>query len=273
MKLRLLFGTLMLTAMTANAQVATINENFNNFTSGNTTFPQNGWSAIVAAPTNSFPPVPPRMIVAEEANNTSNKMIQSYAGNNATAPSYLVTPQIVTPTGDKTLSFAATAVDPYTSPATIQIGVASNPTDMSTFVAVGSPITIVGPGTIQNISVPIPASTGTTYLVFKFTPTIAHTAIQVDNVVYNTTSTLAVSDAAKSKEEIKFAVNSENTALQFVAKKDPKNIQIYASGGQKVAEGKLKGQIFDISALQTGVYYIIIETAEGSVVKSKFIKK
>ncbi len=40
-----------------------------------------------------------------------------------------------------------------------------------------------------------------------------------------------------------------------------------------LAEGKLKGQTFDISALQTGVYYIIIETAEGSVVKSKFIKK
>lgn len=37
MKLRLLLGGLMLTAA-ANAQVATINENFNNFTAGNTAF-------------------------------------------------------------------------------------------------------------------------------------------------------------------------------------------------------------------------------------------
>lgn len=268
MKLRLLFGTLMLTAMTANAQVATINENFDGFVSGSVTFPQNGWSIKLATNPLPFPPAP-LMIVTTDA----NKAVQAYSGNNTNQPSYLITPQIVTPAGDKALSFTATAAEPYTSSGTIQIGVASNPTDMSTFVAVGSPVTIVGPGTIQNINVPIPASTGTTYLVFKFTPTVAHTALQIDNVVYNTSSTLAVSDAAKSKEEIKFAVNAENTELQFVAKKDPKNIQVYATGGQKVAEGKLKGQIFDISALQTGVYYIIIETAEESVVKSKFIKK
>ncbi|MCS3532248.1 T9SS-dependent choice-of-anchor J family protein [Chryseobacterium sp. JUb7] len=271
MNLKLLLGTLMLTAVTANAQVATINENFDNFTAGNTTFPQNGWSAVVASPTNSFPPVPPRMIVAADTN-SNNKYIQSYAGNNPSDPSYLITPQIVVPAGDKTLSFAATAVDPYTSPATIQIGVASNPADMSTFVAVGSPITITGPGTIQNINVPIPASNGS-YLVFKFTPTIAHTAIQIDNVVYNTTSTLGISDATKSKEEIKFAVNSDNTALQFIAKKDPKNVQVYSALGQKVSEGKLSDQKFDISALQAGVYFILIETAEGTAVKSKFIKK
>jgi len=271
MNVKLLLGTLMLTAVTANAQVATINENFDNFTAGNTTFPQSGWSAVVASPTNSFPPVPPRMIVAADAN-SNNKYIQSYAGNNPTSPSYLITPQIVVPAGDKTLSFAATAVDPYTSPATIQVGVASNPADMSTFVAVGSPVTITGPGTIQNISVPIPASTGS-YLVFKFTPTIAHTAIQIDNVVYDTTSVLGISDAAKSKEEIKFAVNSDYTALQFITKKDPRNIQIYSAVGQQVAEGKLSDRKFDISALQAGVYFILIETAEGTAVKSKFIKK
>ncbi|GAA4162407.1 hypothetical protein GCM10022217_29780 [Chryseobacterium ginsenosidimutans] len=267
MKLRLLLGTLMLTAIAANAQVATINENFDGFTSGNNTFPQNGWSTKMAANPMPFPPAP-LMIVTTDA----NKGVQAYSGNNTSEPSYLITPQIVAPTGDKTVSFTVVLASPSPAPGSIQVGLASNPADMTTFVPVGSSTTLSTVGATQNISVNIPASTSQ-YIVFRFTPTAAHVAIQIDNVVYNTSSSLAVSDNVKSKGEIQFAVNSENTALQFVTKKDPKNIQIYSAGAQKVAEGKLSGKTFDISALQTGVYYIIIETAEGSAVKSKFIKK
>lgn len=272
MKLKLLLGTLMFAALTAHAQVATINENFNNFTAGNTTFPQGGWSALVASPTSTPPPVSPRMIVAVDANDANNKVIQSYAGNNGASPSYLIAPQIDAPTGDKTLSFQTTLVSPSPGPGTIQIGLASNPTDMTTFVPVGNAVTVSTIGNVQNISVNIPASSSQ-YLVFRFTPSTTHVAIQIDNVVYNTTSNLSVSDQTKSKDEVKFAMNAENTALQFVFKKDPKNIQVYSATGQKVAEGKLSGRSFDISTLQTGVYYIIIETSEGSAVKSKFIKK
>ncbi|MFS4470560.1 choice-of-anchor J domain-containing protein [Chryseobacterium sp. T20] len=268
MKLKLLLGALMFTALTANAQVSNINENFNNFTAGNTTFPQFGWSAIVAPITGEFPPVPPRMIVAGD----SNRFVQSYAGNNATGSSYLITPQIETPTGNKTLTFDTTLVSPSPGPGSIQIGVASNPADMSTFVPVGSPINVSVIGTVQNISVNIPASTGS-YIVFKFTPTATHVAIQVDNVVYNTTASLGVSDNHKSTENFRFALNSDQSAIEFIVKKDPKNIQIYSAAGQKAAEGKLNGQRFDISTLQTGVYYMNIETAEGKLIQSKFIKK
>lgn len=264
MKLKLLLGTLMLTAITANAQVATINENFNNFTAGNATFPQNGWSSILA--TSPFPPSP-MMIVTT----TADKVVQAYSGSNAALPSYLIAPQIIAPTGTKTLSFVAAKSTGSNGNGTLEVGLASSATDMSTFVAFGSPVSLTSE-TAQNISFPVPASTSS-YIVFKFTPTAMHTALQIDNVVYNTTSTLAVSDASKSKEDIKFAVNSEHTVLQFVAKKDPKNVQIYSAGGQKVAEGKLKNQTFAIGQLQTGVYYIIIETNEGLAVKSKFIKK
>ncbi|UKB78148.1 T9SS-dependent choice-of-anchor J family protein [Chryseobacterium sp. MEBOG07] len=268
MKLKLLLGTLMLTAATANAQLSNINENFNNFTIGNTTFPQSGWSAIVAPITGEFPPVPPRMIVAGD----TNRAVQSYAGNNATGTSYLITPQIEAPTGNKTLTFDTTLVVQSPGTGTIQIGVASNPADMATFVAVGSPISVTTIGTIQNVSVNIPASTGS-YIVFKFTPTTSHTAIQVDNVVYNTTSSLGVSDHNKSTENFRFALNSDQSALEFIVKKDPKNIQIYSAAGNKVAEGKLNGQRFEINTLQTGVYFMNIETAEGKLIQSKFIKK
>ena len=266
MKLRLLLGTLMLTAMTANAQVATINENFNSFTAGNTTFPQNGWTAILAANPMPFPPAPLMIVTG-----TTDKAVQAYSGNNTSAPSYLIAPQIIAPTGDKSLTFIAAKATGSGGNGTLEVGLASSPTDMTTFVALGSPISLTSE-TNQNITVPVPSS-ASTYIVFKFTPTVAHTALQIDNVVYNTTASLAVSDHMKSADAVKFAVNSDNTALQFVTKKAPKNIQIYSALGQNVAEGKLNGQKFDISALQTGVYYITIETAEGSAVKSKFIKK
>ena len=270
MKLKLLLGALIFTAFTAKAQVPTINENFNNFTAGNTTFPQFGWSAVVApmvANTAPFP-VPPRMLVT----NTANKAVQSYSGTNPSDSSYLISPQIQAPAGDKTLKFTTTLITPSPGPANIQIGLASNPADMSTFVPVGDPITVTTIGAILNISVPIPASTSS-YIVFKFTPTAMHVAVQVDDVVYDTTASLAVNDKAFSKNEVKFAVNADNTSLDFVAKKDPKNIQIYSSAGQKVAEGKLNGQKFNINGLQTGVYLIAIETAEGKTIQSKFIKK
>ncbi|MGK6341662.1 choice-of-anchor J domain-containing protein [Chryseobacterium sp. DT-3] len=272
MKLKLLLGTLMFTAATAHAQVATLNENFNNFTIGTTTFPQNGWSAVVAPITGVFPPAPPRMIVAALDNDNTQRFIQSYAGNNATAPSYLITPKIENLAGNKVLTFTTTLVSPSPGPGTIQIGLATSASDMSTFVSVGNPISVTTIGVIQNISVNIPATTGS-YIVFKFTPSATHVAVQVDDVVYNTPTSLGVNDITKAKENFRFAVSSDNNALEFITKAEPKNIEVYSAAGQKAAEGKLKGHTFDISGLQTGVYYLLVETAEGSVVKSKFIKK
>ncbi|SDI21097.1 T9SS-dependent choice-of-anchor J family protein [Chryseobacterium jejuense] len=269
MKLKLLLGTLLLTAITAKAQVPTIHENFDNFTIGNTSFPQFGWSAIVAPMITipGPPPVSPRMIVA----GTTNKSVQSYSGTNPTGTSYLITPQIQSPTGDKNLAFTATLVASSPGTNTIQIGTASNPADMSTFVPVGNPINVTQVGVIQNISVNIPASSAS-YLVFKFTPTSIHTAVQIDDVVYDTVSSLGVSDKTFSKDNIKFAVNADNTALEFRGK-DLKNIQIYSSAGQKVTEGKLNGQKFNINTLQTGIYYITMESIDGKIIQSKFIKK
>lgn len=269
MKLKLLLGTLMFTAFTAKAQVPTIHENFDNFTIGNTTFPQFGWSAIVAPilTVPGPPPVSPRMIVA----GTSNKAVQSYSGTNPTDSSYLISPQIQAPTGEKVLKFVTTLVAPSPGTATIQVGLASNPADMSTFVPVGNLINVTQIGVIQNISVNIPAS-ASSYIVFKFTPTSIHTAVQIDDVAYDIASSLGVNDKTFSKDKVTFAVNSDNTSLEFRGK-TPKNIQIYSSAGQKVAEGKLNGQKFNINELQTGVYFIAVETGEGKTIPSKFIKK
>ena len=426
MKLKLLFGALVFTAISANAQLATINENFNNFTEGNSTFPQNGWSAVIAPNPLPYPPAP-LMIVTTGA----DKAVQSYAGNNGTAPSYLITPQIVAPAGDKILTFSAGLVATSPGSSTIQIGLASNPADMTTFTPVGAAITATGTS-VQNYTVSIPSSTSS-YIVFRVTPSANHTATLIDNVVYetapvgninenfngftgagnpaslpqngwnkviatvphnvytaanngstaiqfyaNTTpntnmylispkivtpdgskkirfttnissnslgnatievgmvssitdmatftslgtpitltagsntpqtltfdvpastnqfiawrfsgatnhaaayvddviydalGTLATSDLTKSNNDIKFAVNSENTALQFVGKESPRSIEIYSALGTKVAGGTVDYSRFNISTLQTGVYYILIQTKDGKALKSKFIKK
>jgi hypothetical protein len=230
MKLKLLLGALAFTAINVHAQVATINENFDNFTSGNTTFPQNGWAAQLATNTLPYPPAP-MMIVTTG----TNKAVQSYAGNNGTAPSYLITPQIVAPTGDKTLTFSAGLVDTSPGSSTIQIGLASNPADMTTFTAVGNPISISSI-TAQNYSVNITASTSS-YIVFKVTPTAAHTATLIDNVVYDTPAVGTINEnfnaftsgiaaipqmgwnkvTATSSYNVYIATNNGSNAIQFYA--------------------------------------------------------
>ncbi|MBK1895808.1 T9SS-dependent choice-of-anchor J family protein [Chryseobacterium paridis] len=266
MNLKLLFGALVFSTITANAQLATINENFNAFAEGQgqTVFPQNQWNNVFPAAVGNPPPM--MNVVASG----SNKFVQSYSGANQNSPQYLISPQIVTPTGDKTLSFKARR-NTGSAPGTIQVGLVSSPSDMTTFVALGNP-TMLTSDVFQTYSFPVPASTSS-YIAFKFVGAIApHTVLELDDVTY--VGALSTSNVAvASKENIKFAVNTENTALQFIAKKDPKNIQVYSAAGQKVAEGKLNNQRFDISKLQTGIYYIAIETAEGSVTQSKFIKK
>lgn len=188
MKLKLLFTGLVFSAFAANAQVATLNENFNNFNTGNTTFPQNSWSAVLP-PMNTPPsPPPPMMIVYAEASDATNKYVSSYSGGNKDTPQYLVSPQIVAPAGDKTLSFKARRSSQNVAAVIVQVGLASSPTDMTTFVAVGAPVTL-SENTYQTITRVIPNSSSS-YIVFKTVNAVAltpHTATDFDDIVYEAT--------------------------------------------------------------------------------------
>lgn len=270
MKLKLLLGTLMFTAFTANAQVSSINENFSSFTTGTGSLPQKGWSTVI--PPSSSPTNPSLVPMLTVEPGTGNSFVQAYsffAGNKAF---YLITPQIVAPNGTQTLSFSSALIGGTPGgTGTLEVGLVASPTDMSTFTPVGSLINLTSP-TDATTSVTVPAS-AYQYIAFRFTASVNHVALRMDDVVLTAAGALGVADYTKSKENVMFTVNSGNTALEFVSAKAPKNIQIYSASGQKATEGKLNGQRFDISTLHTGVYYILIETAEGSVIKSKFIKK
>lgn len=259
MKLKLLLGALFFSAISANAQTAksSIDENFDSFTVSQTAgIPQNDWTKSGSGP------------LLYTSATGSDVSVVFYTLFSANTPIYLISPKIVAPDGTKSLQFATGLLSPGAN-ISVEVGLVADPADMSTFTSLGSAVPITS--TEQIIPYTVPASSSQ-YIAFRFIGGGTHIAAFIDDVKYNV-STLAVSDNVKSKDEVKFAVNTDNSALQFVTKKEPKNIQIYSAAGQKVAEGKLNNQKFDISELQTGVYYMLIENAEGSVTKSKFIKK
>lgn len=257
-----LFLAASLFAAVANAQLTSINETFDGFTAGSNTFPQNGWS--IKLPVGPFPPQP-LMIVTTEA----NKYIQAYPGSTVAQPMYLITPQIVAPAGDKALSFdTSMEVGGLGTTGSVQVGIATNPNDMSTFTAIGNAIELNNT-TFQNIKVNIPASAGT-YLVIRTTSNTMHTPIRIDNVKYD--ANLAVNDNALNSS-VKFAVSADNSSLRFSSNNQLTGAKIYSAAGQLAAEGKILNNTFDITTLKTGVYFIIIDNENGQSVKSKFIKK
>lgn len=265
MTIKLLFTALAFSAVTANAQVTTLNETFESFTIGTSAaWPQNGWSKVV-------PPGAGPFIYAD---GTTDKHAQFYTLMAPNTPGYLITPQIVTPDGTRSVKFTYAMTAGSAGTGTLEVGLVSAATTAGTaaFTSI-SPVYTLNSATEQTVTITVPASTNQ-YIAFKFIGAAQHAALQVDNVIYNTTSTLAVSDSnIKSKEYIKFAVNSQNTALQFVGKVQPKNVEIYSAVGQQVAAGKVNNNTFDITTLQSGVYFILIETTDNKAVKSKFIKK
>ncbi len=263
MKKLLLLGVVLI-GLQMNAQLSTIDQDFNNFTAGNNTFPQNDWSAILASNPLPYPPAPMMIVIDGD-----NKAVQSYSGNNSTQPNYLITPEIVAPTGDKSIKFDASLVASSPGTATIQIGLSNSATNMDSFTPIGSPISITEEA-FQSILVEIPASESK-FIVFQVTPTATHTAVQIDNVQYNLTTSLGTVNAVA--QDLKFALSADNSSLEFRGTTTPSKISIFSAAGQNVISGSVKNQRFNVSSLQSGVYFMVIETNHGSVIKSKFIKK
>jgi len=258
MKKILSLGIALLGFLQANAQLSAINENFNSFSG----IPENGWTGKFSSMAGTPPPM--FLIAGDE-----DRAIQTYAGGVPNADIYLISPEIVAPDGSKTLSFQAAKSEGSAGNGTIEAGLVSDPNDMSTFVSLGT-ATSLSSEDYQNITVNVPSSTST-YIVFKFHSVAPHTAMQIDNVVYG--SAMAVSEINASSD-IKFAITSDNSTIQFISKNYTVNgVQIYSANGQKITNGKVNNNTFNISTLKTGIYFIVIETTNGAVVKSKFLKK
>lgn len=161
----------------SQAQLASINENFDSFAITTPGFPQNGW--MMKAPNNLM------VLINEDG---TNKFVQGYASTQTNVPHYLISPQIVAPDGTKTLSFEASKFTQSGFMGTIEAGLVSNPNDMATFTSLGSAVTLQTTAS-QTFTYLVPASSSQ-YIAFKFVGLNAHASTRLDNISYGTSANL-----------------------------------------------------------------------------------
>lgn len=245
-----------------NTPVGTINENFNTFTTGATALPQNGWNKQIAtAPHNVY----------IQTNNGSNAA-QFYAANTANTNSYLIAPRITAPDGSKKLRFTTGVSNGSNGDSTIEAGLVTSFADMSTFTSLGAPITITSSNTTpQTYTLDVPASTKQ-YVVWKFSGTGNHSAVYIDDVIYDTLSSLGTSDIKSNTNTFKFVINANNE-IQFLGKPNVKSVKVYSASGNLVAQGAVNNSRFSVSSLTSGIYVFTAEDDNKTVSQSKFIKK
>ena len=259
MKKILSFGVLLGFLGFSNAQLPGFNETFESFTTGNAaTWPQNNWSKVASG---SGPWV--------YADGTTDKYVQYYSFFTSNTAGYLISPQIVAPDGTQTLTYTIAKTSGSGGNGTIEVGLVTNTTDMTTFTAISPLYTleVVGDNTY---TITVPASSQQ-YIAFKIIGFAQHTALQVDDVIL-TESTLNVVNTS-AKNGVQFALTDDQSALQFITTKELSKVQVYATTGQKVAEGTVRNNQFNVSTLKSGMYLILIETKNGQTIKSKFLKK
>ncbi|WP_419868187.1 T9SS type A sorting domain-containing protein [Chryseobacterium sp. CT-SW4] len=252
MTTKLFLGTLLCSVISINAQVSTINEDFSTFSG--TSFPQNGWTSNRVAPYAYF---------------IANDHPQVYSLFDVTNPTYIITPEILSINGTQTIKFDAQVTTGSAGGGTIQVGTLSDPADVNTFVAISGLETLQTAATQYSYTVP---STTAKYIAFKFQPSTVHAALQVDNVVFGPTATLAVSDVKNVKSTPKHVLTSDNQ-LQFIGNDAVSSIDIFSAGGSRVMGEKVSSNSVNVSELAKGVYMYKATTKQGQVIQSKFIRK
>lgn len=241
----------------SSAQLSSINENFDSFAITTPGFPQNGWT--MNAPSTIM------VLINEDG---ANKFVQGYAFTQVNVPHYLISPQIVAPDGTKTLSFEASKFTQSGFMGTIEVGLVSDPNDMTNFTSLGSAVTLQTT-TPQTFSYNVPASSSQ-YIAFKFVGLNAHASTKLDNVIYGDGTNLSVNDTKKSLK-LQFAISGHE--LIIAGKINIASIKVYNMTGRIIKINKTGNNSFDISRLANGVYIFETLSDEGTILRSKFIKK
>ena len=178
MKKKILLAGLLFGGLYAQAQceaVAILQENFNAFTTGMGTFPQDCWTASTGTP---------MMYIDGNEDETENYAVY-YNMNSAGAAGYLVTPALSTLNGTHKLTFATWKPenpDGSINPAamTVQVGTLTTADDFENFVAFGQPIEVTGESATHEFE--LPGSDAASYIAFKIIGTTVHNAVAIDDV-------------------------------------------------------------------------------------------
>jgi len=245
-----------------NAQLATVTENFDSF-SQIFAFPQNGWTTATA---NVY------AIRIGVMSNNVNRFVTSNGTNTLDSqvvniPQYLISPQIIKPDGSKYVSFDVYLTAQSTGGTSVEAGLLTNPSDLSTFTSLGAPYSVQSTTSVT-LTYNVPNS-NQQYIAFKFITGTLNTQTVFDNVNYG--ANLSVNENGKGVTKLQFAVNSYH--LIFTGKKNVKEIKIYNAAGRNVYSGKAENNMVDISQLSTGIYFFETQNNDGSTLKSKFVKK
>lgn len=98
------------------------------------------------------------------------------------------------PDGTKKVRFTTGISTSANGSATLEVGMVSNPADMTAFTSLASAITITTSSTTpETYTFDVPAS-ASQYLVWKFTGAANHSAVYVDDVIYDVLTSLATSE-------------------------------------------------------------------------------
>ena len=240
------------------APLAEINENFNSFTTGTSALPQKDWNKVSAGP-----------LLYIDGSGGQN-YAQAYTLFSPNVPNYLISPQIEAPDGSKSITFTAAQTTGSAGQGTVEVGLVDGTTsaDMASFTSLGGAITLTST-TENTYTFTVPASTKQ-YVAFRFIGSVNHTALHVDNIVYKKAETLSVGDI---KNKNTFQLVATNNELRLIGNQTAKNIKIYSSNGSLAINSIVLNNSVDISKLPTGVYFSVIETTNGNIAQSKFIKK
>ncbi|SFQ28767.1 Por secretion system C-terminal sorting domain-containing protein [Flavobacterium akiainvivens] len=175
--------------------VATINEDFSDFTAGTGWAGENCWNKIALGFAGGG-----GMVYADATTEPANIYINYYSAGAVGAFSYLIGPEISTFNGEHELSFSAWKTGQNGSiPAgtvTIQVGTMTSLTDATTFVALeGASFTLTSAvgdttdevETFNNIV--IPSAPAGSHIAFRLSSDTAHNALAIDDVVWSEVET------------------------------------------------------------------------------------
>lgn len=222
--------------------VSALNEDFTDFTAGRTaTFPQFCWSAIANGP----------MVYPDTNTTTGNNFAQFYTLMSPGVPAYLVSPEINNFDGNHTLTFDATSA----TGVTVQAGYLTNPTDATTFVAVGQVLTLTA--TTTPVTVDFPAVNGNAYIAFKFIGAAQHNTAQVDNIVWDETPATACPAVSEFSEDFSAYTTGQAAVIsQFcwtaIAAGVPTGVVVYPD----VVAGNNVAQFYNFSNTTTAGYLV-----------------
>jgi len=259
----LFFAIALLLSSFSFAQTSVLNENFETIdVSGNVSVALAGWTNTATEGTRNY--------VGKTFEDNNYPQMTAYNATDPTTVAWLITPALTIPAGSSSV-VTFDVKKRYPIETALEVFYSTNYTGSGSIGDIASAtwntMSFTYPAdadTWVTSNVPITA-TGTVYVGFKYSGTASSntTTIQLDNVKVEYTVGI--------NEVINLVSVYPNPVVDVLNIAQTANVEVITLTGQVVATAQNVNTI-DVSNLETGVYFVRVETAEG-IQTSKIIKK